>query len=397
MYADRRVFAAAPPLYVVALLIQLWWIPVGFLQVAGWDGWAIHRRELSSAMSLVTMLLLVAASWELVRRSRSRSRVRIGMVVTFAANLIGLAIQLIWIYGLTSSEANIAVFETLGWATMVVGMLGVFGLAVAAGRRSLGTSLIVIALTAVAVSPLRFVIGAIAGAEFAYWFQMAVAPVRVVLALIVIGAIAKQCYEPIRDHLRASRRFSLLVWLFAARAAFSCVVVVVGRSTIIVQLWLIGVETVMLSLVAVITWGIAQSQLPRMPRYALHLAMAGALVALFLITQIFVAVFALRIRDWYGNGHYIAIESWQVAPAAIANGFFVVALWRYAKHARAIRRSVIGGAIVVAAATAFELFGSEMATWVCEVIACAALIPAFRATALALADDPVPTTADVFA
>jgi len=98
-----------------------------------------------------------------------------------------------------------------------------------------------------------------------------------------------------------------------------------------------------------------------------------------------------------GTGRYVVFESWELAAAAIGNVVLLVSLWRYAKHAPAIRRIVIGGTVVVAAATAFELFGPERAMWVCEAIACCAVIPALRATAIALADDPVPTTADVFA
>ena len=96
MYALERVFAAAPPLYVVALLLQLWWLPMRLLQIAGWDGAVEHGRDISTAMTFVVTIALIGASWELIRRSRGR--VRVGMVMTFAVNVLGLGLQLFMVY-----------------------------------------------------------------------------------------------------------------------------------------------------------------------------------------------------------------------------------------------------------------------------------------------------------
>jgi hypothetical protein len=393
------VFAAAPPLYVVALLIQLWWIPVRFLKLGGWDVLARNYTEVSHAMAVTSLVMLVGASWELVRRSRDR--VRIGMVMTFAANVAGLALEMFRLYAEASDSPShyLAVNNSLHWAFIVPDILGVIGLAVAAGRRVLATSAIVIALTALLATPMVRAIGHIAGSSFVYWFHIATASLWTVLALIVIGVITTQCSGPVRDHLQATRRFSLLAWLFAMRAAFACVMIAVGGSTASVQLWLIGFETALLSLVAMITWGIAQNQLPRMPRYSLHVALAGVLITWAQSADVMLMVLVGPHGEMYGEGagRYIALESSQLAAAAIGNVVLLVSLWRYAKYARAIRPSVIAGTIVVAAATAFELFANDRAMWICEVISCVAVIPAFRATAIALADDPVPTTADVFA
>jgi chromate transport protein ChrA len=390
MYAAERVFAAAPPLYVVALLIQLWWIPVRFLKM-GWDVTEQYNTDVSRAMSMVAMVLLVGASWELVQRSRSR--VRFGMALTFATNLVALALEMFRFYAVAPDRhAILHFYNSLQWVYVVVDVLGVTGIAVAAGRQTLGTSLVVIALTASLATPARDAIRDLVGWSFSYWFHVAAVSLRALFAIIVIGVIAQQCFAPVRDHLQAARRFSLLAWLFAMRAAFACVMLAAARSTSIVQLWLVGLEAVLLLLVAMIVWGIAQNQLPRMPRYSLHVALAGIVLTWTLSANVILLGFGAPHDDGTGSG----LESWQLAAAAIANVVLLVSLWHYAKYARAIRRSVIAGTVVVVAATAFELFGPDRVMWVCEVLSCVAVIPAFRATAIALADDPVPTTADVF-
>ena len=167
-------------------------------------------------------------------------------------------------------------------------MLGVVGLAIAAGRGVLVTSLIVVVLTILVVTgPVQMLIVRIGGEEFLFWYYAALAPLRAVLLLIMIGAIAKQCYEPLPDPRRASRRFALLVWLFAARAMFACVMVALGSS----QLWSVGVETALLVLIAALMWSIAQTQLPQLPRFSMHVGMVGVLLSALLIAEILEAVF----------------------------------------------------------------------------------------------------------
>ena len=392
MYADERVFAAAPPLYVVGLLIQLWWIPVRLLTFAGWDGLIEHRRDLSTAMMFVGMVALIGASWELVRRSRGR--VRIGMVLTLVTNVVVLAIQLFQIYAmLTSRDLFLDTLDPLSWISSISYVLAVVGLAIAAGRGSLATSLITVALTVMVVSGLvqRLLFG-VGGEGILFWFFMALSPLRAVLVLIIITAIAKRCYEPVRDPRRASRGFALLVWLFAARAMFACVMVALGASG--TQPWLVGVETALLALIVAVMWGIAQTQLPQLPRFSMHVGMVGVLISVFLIAEILEAVFdtGTEIRFSYAR-QFEAIGSWQLATAAIGGAVWMIAFWRYAP---AIRRKLVVSALVFAAALGYELIGDNH-LWVCEAVACVALLPAFHAMAKALAGDSVQTTADVFA
>jgi NhaP-type Na+/H+ or K+/H+ antiporter len=80
MYAAERVFAAAPPAYVVALLLQLFWIPLQLLRLAGRD--VAHDDELIAIVPILAMVMMVGASRELVRRSRRR--VRAGMIACVA-------------------------------------------------------------------------------------------------------------------------------------------------------------------------------------------------------------------------------------------------------------------------------------------------------------------------
>ena len=73
-----------------------------------------------------------------------------------------------------------------------------------------------------------------------------------------------------------------------------------------------------------------------------------------------------------------------------------MAFWRYGRRAPAIRRKLVVSALVFVAAVGYELIGDDH-LWICEAVACVALLPAFRAMAKALAGDSVQTTADVFA
>jgi hypothetical protein len=383
-------------LYVVGLLIQLWWIAVRLLVFAGWDGLMEHGRDLSTAMMLVGMVALIGASWELVHRSRGR--VRIGMVLTLVANVVGLALQLFWIYAMmTSRDLYLETLDPLSWVTSISYVLGVVGLATAAGRGTLVTSVIAVVLTVmVVIGPVQMLIFRAGGEQLLFWFNMALSPLRAVLLLIMVTAIAKRCYEPVRDPRRASRRFGLLVWLFAARAILACVMVGMGSVPVVTQLGLVGVETVLLALIVAAMWGIAQTQLPQLPRFSMHVGMIGVLTSVFLIAEILETVFDYGMEDWIEYRNYVAIESWQLAAAAIGGAVWMVAFWRYGKHAPALRRKLVVSALVFAAAVGYELIGDRH-LWICEAIASVALIPAFRAMAKALAGDSVQTTADVFA
>jgi hypothetical protein len=393
MYAAERVFAAAPPAYVVALLLQLFWIPLRLLRIAGRD--LAHDDELIAVMPLVAMVLMVGASRELARRGRGR--VRAGMIVTFVSNVLWVALIVLGTAVATvDREQYAAMLDWLMWLTSGVTVLGVIGLAIAAGRGGTLTSAILIVLTSlVVVSAASMSIARLIGPGYIFWFYATIASVHAILGISLVAAIARQCEAPVRDHRRASRSFSLLAWLFAARAAFGCVMAVVGSSTTIVQMWMLGIEGVLLAAISLVMWDIAQSRLPMLPRFLPHLALAGVFVTTILIFDIIVWVFQSGLSDWYGSGHFIALRAWHLAAAAVGDGLLVGSVLRYAKHAPAIRWSVVTSAIVFGAVTAFE-FISDRGTWVCEAIACTALIVVSRVAARALADDPVPTTADVF-
>jgi hypothetical protein len=389
------VFAAAPPAYVVALLIQLLWIPLRLLSLAGWDVFEEHDTAVTTALNFVATALLVSASWELVRRGRGR--VRAAMVVTYVMNVGSFAIQayaFATMFGSRSGDWLVV----LSWVWPISAVVAIVGLAIAAGTRSLGSSIValLLSLALYEVPPVSRLLVGLGAALF--WVFAVCVTLRNFVLIKVVAAIAKQCYEPTRDPVRASRGFRWLAWVFAARAAFAVVIIAIGTSTLITQIWLIGIQVVLLGAFAYLAWGIAQTQLPQLPRYSMFFAVTSVLFAMFVLGQGPVTIIGFGHVNWYESGDVIEPSWWQLVPAMLGVAWVVMTLGRYAKRARSIKTSVAIGGAVFTATTCYALLVRGLTdAWVCAAVGSVAMIPALRATAKALAAEPVQTTADVFA
>lgn len=144
MYARQRVFAGAPPTYVVAMLLQLSWLPIWLANLVGIE--VPHTNDIRSTFAQIGSAYIVAASWGLARRASGR--VAWGAAIAFIANSVTVAFQVYLIYlldhrnGLDGIESTLRV---VAWVFPICISVATVALAVAAGRGAMPVTIPMIA------------------------------------------------------------------------------------------------------------------------------------------------------------------------------------------------------------------------------------------------------------
>jgi hypothetical protein len=391
MYARQRVFAGAPPTYVVAMLLQLSWLPIWLANLVGIE--VPHTNDIRSTFAQIGSAYIVAASWGLARRASGR--VAWGAAIAFIASSVTVAFQVYLIYlldhrnGLDGIESTLRV---VAWVFPICISVATVALAVAAGRGAMPVTIPMIALTfiLIPIPPLRELL---ASNEVFFVARIGMDPARGLFTILSVAAIARQCREEHRDHVRGARGLNLLALLGGLYGLVAIVAAVLGASTILVQIYLLAIEGVLL---VAIVWALhAIARAAHLSRYVLHAAIICVLFTLFARLHATLSVYGVFSGDldWYHDGSRLTPDWWQEVEVPLAMLCVVGVLWRYSRD----KIVLLCGAAGVTAVIASLFFIDYRATWVCTGVTCFALIPALVRTAKKLRADPVKTTADVFA
>jgi hypothetical protein len=139
----------------------------------------------------------------------------------------------------------------------------------------------------------------------------------------------------------------------------------------------------------------ARAHHPSLATGTLHIAVACALGALIAFAYMLQLVASIDFDDLFA----ILPAWWLDLGATLTLGWLVVVVGRLSRHAPAVKRSVVfGGALfTLAACASIAEHRHAAAAALLAIVANLAMVPVLRATARAIAADPIKSTADVFA
>jgi hypothetical protein len=400
------MFAGAPPMLVVGLAVRV--ALVGAQLLVFFDSRPRDQMIVAAiAGTLVGDLMITAGTVELMRRSRGGARIGaaiascaygIGCVATVAVSAY-VAYMQVW---RLSPESYAPIMELNNWVWPLIELVGVLGLALAVDAGGLAIAVLALVVTVVVrpIPPLTALWNRFGRDEMV--IAAAVLSLGQMIACVLLAArIAERAAPPRHastSGLRAASGIRIAIAGLIGRALLGAASIawgIAGAPRYVVGGYAIdALDLVSAGVLTVGLWRWAQAQVPTMPRYLVHVALAcvlGGLIGLLRVVQDWLVVMMdsmAFVAPW-----------WIELGALLGLACAMVAIVRYVRHAPALalRAWLCAGLVGLEIAITYVFRSHDIVPGVCAILANLAAIPALRATATTVAADPIKSTADVFA
>jgi len=401
------MLSAAPPAFVVGLALQLSWILLWLVPFPGREHF--HAYAFDQAWVLAGAVLVIAGVHQLRRRVRARRR----MWLTIAMGALGLALLVKILLFVAFVRLRITLSPSVWaglasvteWGMTMLAVIGALALALAGGRRTRvsGVMIVVGTLVTQLPPPVQGLVTRALGPDAAGIGSLVVWLIVGALLVMVAGSIHASVGDPARppapSYDRAIRGLRALAIGLIVRGLVLAVTAFVlrGNSPVYMRIVIDGADLASALAAGGALFVIAQARLPALSPYLMQLAAGVALASVVVLTfpSRWIAEVIAAGAWWSTERFTTAIPIECELPMMIALVCLAIVLARRC----AARLPVGAGGVVFIAAVlgAITAHTREPIWFACLAIATVAFVPAIWALRRQLVAEPVKTAADVFA
>lgn len=394
----------APPGFVVAMVASVLWIPWSFLMGALELSRGAVFGAAHYALSNGGMIVIALALGNLASRTRGWQRFALRVsTVAWTLDVVLLIGSSFLVYIVEIDIHRLQSWaRAIEWADASLKLIAWLALAVAGLRANRATAITLFAMVLVAdqLPPIRDWLYKLLDNWFAIALIVVMMPLRNLFAILLSGAIARRGYDPRHDHRSAARSMRVVATAIAAFTAVQIGIAIGGAlaGDEVETTFGFAIATAIPSLLlAIALWRLAQTELPALPKFRVHVAALAAMYTTAMLVQLITHSYRGRRAFLFDGASQLTW--WELAPAMVSLALVVSCLGRYAKRRPAVKAAtMLGGGLFTAAVAGWAIFHDRpLAAPLCLAVGCAALVPAVLRAGKELAADRVETTADVFA